>query len=530
MPTLEDIYLFRHAVYRDVGYELQMPSERARLHASALEITEQIFAGELHLVAAELADHAHLAQLDAPAEVANALVEAEFRYLLIQIEQEQRRAQWESMVQTATRALECSVHDDAQLARLLTLKSEALQNLGRRQEAETVWFELVELGKRQQDNQLIVTGLCGAAHCQLNPGVHDKAADAFRQADAYVGDDPALRAKLMMDRAMLSNARGDFAEHEKQLLKALELSGTADPNFRRGLRGNIANMYGSTGRRDEAIAEYIALAEEFREAGNLRGLATARANLGRQHLLAGELATASEYLHSAIELATEIGIQRSVAFALASLAEVQSRLGLLEQARGTAERAREMANEQGLPLYHAAYTCTLAEIHLVLGHEQLAIELIENARAEFIEVHGAAFISEYCSPVRLRIAAWQAVSMEVSGRSTSRLKASPPNASWLPVLRELMRELEESRIERGASAGPHLVQALETGRNLVKELETAVADKRPALVFRGYLPSELRPEARQALVKRLHAHSPVEADMLQKMHPVLWQAMTATAD
>ncbi|NUN49609.1 MAG: hypothetical protein HUU15_12345, partial [Candidatus Brocadiae bacterium] len=43
--TAESAYLFRHALLRDAGYQLQLPGGRARLHGLALEIIETLAGG-----------------------------------------------------------------------------------------------------------------------------------------------------------------------------------------------------------------------------------------------------------------------------------------------------------------------------------------------------------------------------------------------------------------------------------------------------------------------------------------------------
>ncbi|MCA8917545.1 MAG: hypothetical protein KDB32_00495 [Planctomycetes bacterium] len=522
MASVEDIYLFRHAVYRDVAYELQLPSERSQLHTAAISIAEQFFTNELHLVAAELATHAHRAQQGASAELLDQLAQTEFKYLLMQLEHEFQRAQWQTVTDIAAHARTCAGYNEAKHGKVCQMQARALENMGRRLEAESTWLEIAEHGKEVNNSEDVVAGLCGAGLCRIVLGRHDEAAEVFASAKAYAGGNTALRAQVLMDMSMLSNNQGDFAEHERLLFEALQLIGDADSKLKTGIRGNIANMYANTNRRPKAIRELVKLLAEFEELGDTRGVATANANLGRQLMLEGDFEQAIGHLERAIELATEIGIQRSVAFALANLAEIKLRTGDLDTGRVSAEQACALADEQGLPLYHAAYTCTLAMSHLLVGHETLANELVENARAEFVSVHGESFIPEYCNPVRLRIAASQAVSMPVPGRKTSRLKATKPSLSWLPVMEAMLRELEQSRDQRGPTANPQLIEAIETGHALLAELRAAIAEKRPALVFRGYRPAELSHEVRSALVQRMTEH---ETHLLHKLHPALWSAL-----
>lgn len=530
MASVEDIYLFRHAVYRDVAYELQPPSERSQLHANAIRIAEQFFADDLQVFAAELARHARLAQQGAPADQLPQFEKAEFKYLLMQLDHEYQRAQWLNAVDTAVKARTCTGYDASKYVEVCRMQAEALENLGRRREAEGIWLEIGEHGKKSNNAGDVVKGLCGAGLCQIVLGRHEEAAERLASAMAYAGQNDALRAKVLMDLSMLSGTRGDSAEQERLLKKALSVAKGANSNLQTGLRGNIANVYANTNRRSQAIPELINLLHEYEELGELRGQATASANLGRQLMLEGDLARASDYLTCAIGIATEIGIQRTVAFALANLAEIKLTLGALDEGHAAAEQACVLAGEQGLPLYHAGYSCTLAMSHLLVGHESLAAELVEAARMEFTSVHGESFIAQYCNPVRLRIAASQAVSMPVPGRDTSRLKAAKPSSMWLPVIEEMLDELEQSRDQRGKLADPQLIAAIESGHALLGELRNAIAEDRPALIFRGHRPSELTRETRAALLKRMNEQSRTEAEMLRKFHPAVWDAMAAKSD
>lgn len=237
MASVEDIYLFRHAVYRDVAYELQLPSERSQLHTAAISIAEQFFTNELHLVAAELATHAHLAQQGASAELLDQLAQTEFKYLLMQLEHEFQRAQWQTVTDIAAHARTCVGYNEAKHGKVCQMQARALENMGRRLEAESTWLEIAEHGKEVNNSEDIVAGLCGAGLCRIVLGRHDEATEVFASAKAYAGGNTALRAQVLMDMSMLSNNQGDFAEHERLLFEALQLIGDADSKLKTGIRG-----------------------------------------------------------------------------------------------------------------------------------------------------------------------------------------------------------------------------------------------------------------------------------------------------
>ncbi|MCA8917082.1 MAG: hypothetical protein KDB90_16960 [Planctomycetes bacterium] len=525
MPSLEDIYLFRHAAYRDVAYALQLPSERARLHGVAFRITEQEFADAVALVASELAEHARLARDGAPPEEATALAKAELRYLGMAMKRLNDRAQWDHLLHTAEFALACPGCEGMDHIEALSHRATALQNLGRRRDVVGAWLALAHTADELLVTRPRVLGRCAAALVVANMGEHERAKELIDQAEALARElnDDLLLAKTMMDRSMLSNLLGDAAENERLLLLALETFPKGhDSDVQWSIRGNLANMYSNSGRREEGIQAYLELLQTLRRLGDRRQEGIALANLGRQYLVGGELELAETRLLEAIEVATELGNLRSVGFALANLAAVDMQRGNFDRAEHSINRALDIALEYALVVYHAAYRSTWALLQLLQGHEREAKDAAEDARLEFVSVGGEAFIPEFCGIVRLRIAAWQAVSEAVPGRSTSRLSAEPPSPSWLAVMRTMASDIQQARKERGDSAAAGLVEAADTATALVAEIASAVRERRPALVFRGYLPTEMRPELRRALISRM---STGDVSALKSLHPELWRAL-----
>ena len=519
------MYLFRHAAYRDVAYALQLPSERARLHSAAFTITEEEFADTLAMVAAELAEHARHARTDGPDEQADALAKAELRYLLMAIDRQNAGAQWDNLLRSADHALACPACSSESTLRVLKVRAGALQTIGHSKDALAAWRTLAAAGDEQDDGDSAVSGRCSAALILASAGAHDESSELIRQAEeiARESGDGVLLATVHMKRAMLCNSRGDTAETERLLQLALEVvppDSGADIHWL--VRGNLANLYANSGRREQAIESYHELLEVMRTRGDKQHVGVVLANLGRQYLVGGEVELAETYLLQANEIARASGNLRSGAFALANLATCDMLRGQFGRAEESIVRAIEIAREYGLVVYHAAYRCTWALLQLLQGHEQVAHAAAEEARNEFIAVNAEAYLPEFCSIVRLRIAVWQAVSEVEPGRGTSRLRAAPPSRSWLVVIRSLAKEIEKDCDTKGAMAPAALVAAADEARELVAEVAAAVDEDRPALVFRGYLPSQMRPELRRTLVERL---SQTDAGIMKRLHPELWRAL-----
>lgn len=526
MPSAEDIYLFRHAAYRDVAYGLQLPSDRAELHALALEIMQQVFHQDLDAFAIELATHARQAR-EQGADGADNLAGLEARFVVTAVGRALQRAQWDMVVLLCGYGLACPALESGQVLKLLSERSAALRELGRNAEALESYLELARMARDSADERNQIHGLVDAASILLMRGEVERGhalldqAQALAEAQAATGR-PAQLALVLLTR---SNASTSYEEVETLLTRALEvLADTEDAPIRFAVRGSIANMYGSTGRHDEALAELRSLVGEFERLEQKRNVSVSWANIGRQLLLKQRDAEAEEALGRSIDCAAEIGNARTEAFARANLATLQIRRGAFEPARVNIDRAITIAQDYELTTFHAAYLCTRAELELLSGHERDAQQIVEDARAQFIAAHAEAFVPEYCGIIRLRIAASLAVSSTGVDRATSELTAAPPDARWLPVMRAIQTELARTHADKGKRGGILLELASSAGAAVLSEIEDAVQRQRPALVFRGYLPSEMSPALRKELNRRIGSG---ERAALQSLHPELLRAIQA---
>lgn len=531
MQSLEAIYLFRHAAIRDVVYSLHLPSTRAELHCAAFEALEQEFAGRTDQVALELATHARQGREGLAGQDAQRLLEAEFRYLRVAEKRLSARAQWQQCAEVVDLALATGCGTTLERCILLHSKVGALDYLGKRHEMLDAAMLQVRLGREAGSLQHQLLGMSAATLTHINLGEHARAEELLAEAKALADESGSARerSKVRMDHAMLCTTRGESKLQEELLLEGLALLDESAASLRWPILGSLANLYSGTGRIDRAITllnevldgcrERDATSEDVR-----RTSAIALVNLARQYMLKGNLEAAETQFRQAIDLAIQIGNRRSVAFAQANLAEIDMHRGELERARTGISATIDIVQEFGLPLYHAAYQCTLAQIELLLGHEARAQELVEDSRAEFLDVGGEAFIAEYCGITRLRIAASHAVSAAVPGRATSTLRTAPPAKSWLPVMREIAASLQQSRDSKGGRASTPLENAVRDGHALVAEIQAAIEEARPALIFRGHRPAEMLPGLRKALVAAI---DPAEAALMQRRHPRLWQALNA---
>ncbi|MCC6464519.1 MAG: hypothetical protein IT463_04175 [Planctomycetes bacterium] len=513
---------------REVAYSLLLPSARSELHATALRVLEQALADDPGPVAAELAHHAREAAREAGPDEALRLRRAEARFLHMAIGRASRRDDVAAQLELTALQLANEAADPAQRLRAHITRCGAFGNRGQSDQLLHAAQELALCAAQQGNTDAEFDGLAFVVQARLAHGKPELAQQAIREAEAghRSTSDYAL-ARLAAAKASVANATGDDATAEAGFTAALAAWQRAGVHsMAQACKGNLANLLGGTGRRAQAEAMLRELAAELEAEGNQRVLGVALVNIARQCLGQRRLEEAEDLFRRALVPLRATGQLRSESFALGNLAEVLVATGRLDEATAALDRALELTSELALPVYHAAYQCTRAGLLLLLGHEREAQELVEVARGDFEATGSAAYIPEFCDIWRLRIAAGLACT-EPAQRGTARLAAQPPQAAWVRVVREVLAGMTAALQCRRNAAGTDLARNVNAGEALLAELEAAVREGRAALVYYGYLVSELRPELRRALLQRLGERRPSWVRAMKAARPDLFAALTA---
>lgn len=521
-PSAELAYLFTHAVYREVAYHLQLPSERARLHGLALDILEAAHGANLPAVALALAQHARLASENPTRE--DRLREA--RFLRMVMEAARQRAAQETGLRCADRLLELDVLDSLDQFSVMQQRANMLADLGRAEATRAAQAQTIEFATRRCTPRERASALLAASRFEAMQGGLEACRAMLAQADAIVGPDgdAGLRGSVLESKATLADHEGDQAAAESMFRQAIELQRQAGNRpLMRQVQGNLANTLAARGRREEALAILHDLIPHFEADGDLRTVGIALSNVAKQLLVLGRHAESEAQFLRAMELHRQTGVRRSEAFALANLSEVWRNLGKLDDSEQAIVRALEIAREVGQPVYSAAYLATHAGLLLLTGRETEAQQRLEESRAEFEAGSGARYVPEYCDIWRLRVAASLACSGGAPRGGTSKLRAEPPDRRWVKAA-----ELILEAMRRASGAGtPDLRLAIERGAAVLAELHDAARRGRPARLFRGHLPSELPRPLRLALLERMQQRNAGELGALRRVFPELLARLEA---
>lgn len=350
--SAELAYLFRHALLRDAAYDLQPPTERSRLHALALDVIEQLFAGregELDAMALELARHAELAGradrechwLERAAAHAHGLwrgAEAAELFQRLakhpaadaQARSRALRGAGKSLLDTGRlqpalellrSAAEEAPDAEAELDALRPL-AYAYRNLGRHDDSLAVSRRNAELASERGDLDLalaldsVATALVGLErNAEALPIAHD----AIRHAQAC--GVPRVLGGLTANLGVLLGRMGEDAQAATTLREALAiLETTGDRRALAATRRNLADRMRAMGDHQGAIRECEGALAEMRALGDRRGEGMALMTLGGAWKDAGRTMEGLRALEQAAGLLLESGDQRAAAIALANAA------------------------------------------------------------------------------------------------------------------------------------------------------------------------------------------------------------------
>lgn len=455
-------YLFRHAVMREVAYQLHVPSSRASLHALVLQIMEQVFSPEdLRPLALELADHAR--------EASEA--EREANWLRVAADHAREGFQNALAISVLERlAAHPSATDSARIrveaARLALL-------LGRPEECERL---LPEPGA---DVQLRVDCLLLRVEARVQAADYRPAADYARQAlelaraehlreaviearvsaasvvarEGRVGEVRALCEALLPETVGLQRTRvksllAGALMHQDELEPALELYSQAEAEYQAagdlrgamGTRGNMGHILRRLGRVEEGLECYRHVDREARRTGDQRSLMIGLGNLGNAFRQLKRFDEALEHMRQAEAMARELGDPHAVAMNVSARGNVLYELGRLEEAldcfRLAEAEHRRVGSMHGLMTNAANRGTTAAAI----GRYEEAVAAVREALGLMRSVQMRHALNELSMrEVLVR-------SLQGLGRQAEAREAAREAEEWLAgVNDERLRQNPESR-------------------------------------------------------------------------------------
>lgn len=358
----EQAYLFRHTLLRDAAYQLQLPADRARLHALALEVMEGVLTpAALDACAEELAQHAARAQFDAPSA---SLQARELGYLKRAAEHARARYRNDDFIRLFDAVADHAACPRAERAEARRQCGEMAVALGR-----------VLLANQRLDEALALAAECGAelrGDVLITQAILHRAQGRMEQARVALSEATSI-FEAMKNRRRLGQALGNLAnielacgnhgraeEHYSRALALLEEEG--HEGLANMQLANLALLFQETGRFAEAEARYKQALETLVRRGDRRREAPILGNFGTLCQKMGRLDEAERTFVRAIEISREVGNRRVEGVNLTMLGGLEREQGRVEQARRMHEQALAIHRETGNRVYEGVALGCLAEI------------------------------------------------------------------------------------------------------------------------------------------------------------------------
>jgi tetratricopeptide (TPR) repeat protein len=359
----ENAYLFRHALMRDAAYQLQLPRDRAPLHALAFAVIEELAGGP----APEPVTLARFPELDSSAHATDTLAH--------------------ELAEHAQGAAVAAEPGDA-----APLRKEYVKYLRRAADFAEKSFSFEAARARWQSLAGAVTAgdrpicLHKAAMAASRDGKPAVAVELCEEAIAGFREHGELffEGVACADLGKLLSDLGRTEEAMDRYLKALVILRETGNRKHEGMTmGNLAILHARSGRSDEAERGLQEALRIHRDLGNRKSEGFVYSNLATLHFLAGRFGQAEQAYLEALAIHREGGNRRSEGVAMGNLAHIYASTGRLTEAEKTYEGAIQLHREVGDRAGEGVSLGNLGSLLAGTNRSELAVRTLGRA----LEIH-----------------------------------------------------------------------------------------------------------------------------------------------
>src|SRR6476469_9138064 len=371
----EPEYAFHHSLTQEAAYGTILLRDRRALHLRVGAALEGLYANRLEEFAPVLVHHFQEASDD----------ERTLRYARIGGDHAARLYANADAVTLYGAAIEAAARlgaADELLARLYPNRGRALELAGRYDEADENYEEMRAHAEASGDRAAELQAAMSLTTLLTTPTPKFDVADGRRASQQAVALARELGDRRAESKALWNlmnlNVYGGGDKGEAEAIGDLAAARKSLDEARSTWRefGNLpmvsetlassATLSRLTGNDEEALAlgrEGRSVAESI---GNLWGQAQAAMSFFEVYVDRGEVGTAIDLMHEAIDMGERAGFLAPLVRTRSTLAVTYASLGDPERARATSRVALEVATER-LPSARAWVLASIAEIHLVAG-------------------------------------------------------------------------------------------------------------------------------------------------------------------
>lgn len=377
----ELLYIFRHAVARDVTYDTLLKKRRADFHRRVGEYIESMNADHLERHYEFLAHHYYLS--DAPQKAAYYLERAAEKF--------ERLYANEAVIDTSNKLIEVIDKRLPKSAQYRRMRVEALIRMGRVQkllveyEASAKSYEsAIRIADRLKGgSDLAAMARRNVADVDRLTGRHNRALRRLDRAEkiwARLGDN-SRRLTAHNSKGAILMTQGKYVQAARELDRGVKLARQA------GTREALANVLNDLGiarlhsglyrKALDAFGEALGLMEEI---GDKKGITAALNNIGMCHERLGQFEDALNHYGRSFEMAEKIGHRFGLLAGLVNIGQCYQYQGDHKSAIRQFRRVIRMTEKQPQATARSLALGNLATNLVWLGRYADAVDKIREAR------------------------------------------------------------------------------------------------------------------------------------------------------
>lgn len=402
----ELMYVFHHALIRDITYEMQLKKTLRRLHRLAAETMENLYKIDIEPHLGKIAHHYERAGVSEKAEEylerAGDYAAGEYRNeealgfynrLYPYLEKDRKKLEinrkrgkileltgrWDRAEDVFKECLKMSekLKDDEKIAESKNNLGSVLFMKGKYQEALSLARESLQIFKELKNKKGMLSSLEILVVTRTHQADYDKAMEYLKQRlkiAKKIGDEEII-GSVNGDMAVIYVERGKHEKamvyYKKQLKSAEKLENMRSIGV---VVGNLGNLYYRLGDYRKAMDCYMRKLKISQELGYRRGACIAYGNAGNIYFCHEEYDRALEYYNKQLEISRELGDRYSQGVAFGQIGRVYFRKGDYDRAMEYFQKDLKMSEELNDKFGIGFQTGNIGKIHFNLGNYEKAME------------------------------------------------------------------------------------------------------------------------------------------------------------
>lgn len=368
----EIIYIFRHALLRDVAYDMQLRRQLQELHEMAARAMEELFP-EVSSRYADIAYHYEKAGIR----------DRTMEYLQKAANFAEREYRNEEAVDLLKRL--AALQDDTE-ARIRTELDmvQILVMLGRWEEAEEIILRDLALAGEQGLRGSQAECLKSRAALKHRRGANHEAIGYLEKAGRMfeeLGDELSL-ARMRNVMGNINTVLGNFDAAQEDLEESVRNAEKIDDRELMALNiSDLGNVYLYRYQLEKAEECFIRAKAICEEIGDRRIAANIVNNLAVIEYYRRNYSGCRELLDLYLEIAAEVGDRESMTYVLGNIGVLRQEIGELDEALSYYTRQLALAEELGSDYNRAFAYRQIGHVHWIRGDYQGAVESMEKGLA-----------------------------------------------------------------------------------------------------------------------------------------------------